>query len=85
MKKNILRLLLTVFILFLVRSAYTQDFVVNLQGDTIKGEVKPLTYGAEKKVQLTEAGKKKVIYPFFKVKLYSLDGEVFQPVKGVFI
>lgn len=82
MKKNILRLLLTVFILFMVRSAYTQDFLVNLQGDTIKGEVKPLTYGAEKKVQLTEAGKKKVIYPFFKVKLYSLDGEVFQPVKG---
>ena len=82
MKRNILRLFFTVLILLLFRSAYTQDFLVTVQGDTIRGEIKPLMYAAEKKVQVTEPGKKKVIYPFFKVKAYSLNGEVFQPAKG---
>jgi len=60
-----------------------QDFVVTIQGDTIIGEVKPLTYGPEKKVQITEAGKKKkVVYPFYKVKSFTSDNEVYQPVKG---
>jgi len=82
MKRNILRLFFTAFILLLFTSAYTQDFFITLQGDTIRGEIKPLTYGAERKVQVTEPGKKKVIYPFFKVKAYSLDGDIYQPVKG---
>ena len=82
MKRDILRLFFTVFILLLFRSAYAQDFLVTVQQDTIKGEIKPLLYGSEKKVQVTEPGKKKVAYPFFKVKAYSLNGEVFQPVKG---
>jgi hypothetical protein len=82
MKRNILRLFFTSFILLLVTSAYAQDFFVTLQGDTIRGEIKPLTYGTERKVQVTEPGKKKVIYPFFKVKAYSLDGDIYQPVKG---
>ena len=82
MKRNILRLFFTAFILLLIKNAYTQDYFVTLQGDTIRGEIKPLTYGAERKVQVTEPGKKKVIYPFFKVKAYSLDGDIYQPVKG---
>ena len=82
MKRDILRLFFTVFILLLFRSAYAQDFLVTVQQDTIRGEIKPLLYGSEKKVQVTEPGKKKVAYPFFKVKAYSLNGEVFQPVKG---
>ncbi len=82
MKRNILRLFFTAFILLLFTNAYTQDFFVTLQGDTIRGEIKPLTYGSERKVQVTEPGKKKVIYPFFKVKAYSLNGDIYQPVKG---
>jgi len=82
MKRNILRLFFTAFILLLFTSAYTQDFFITLQGDTIRGEIKPLTYGTERKVQVTEPGKKKVIYPFFKVKAYSLNGDIYQPVKG---
>ncbi len=82
MKRNILRLFFTAFILLLITNAYTQDYFVTLQGDTIRGEIKPLTYGTERKVQVTEPGKKKVIYPFFKVKAYSLDGDIYQPVKG---
>jgi hypothetical protein len=82
MKRNILRLFFTALILLLFTTAYAQDFFVTLQGDTIRGEIKPLTYGAERKVQVAEPGKKKVIYPFFKVKAYSLDGDIYQPVKG---
>ena len=82
MKRNILRLFFTAFILLLIKNAYTQDYLITLQGDTIRGDIKPLTYGAERKVQVTEPGKKKVIYPFFKVKAYSLDGDIYQPVKG---
>ena len=59
-----------------------QDFVVTIQGDTLVGDVKALTYGPDKKVQITEAGKKKVIYPFYKVKSFSVNNEIFQPVKG---
>jgi hypothetical protein len=33
-------------------------------------------------VQITEPGKKKAVYPFYKVKAFSVDGELFQPVKG---
>ncbi len=59
-----------------------QDFIVTIQGDTLVGDVKALTYGPDKKVQITEAGKKKVVYPFYKVKSFTVDNEVFQPVKG---
>ena len=82
MKRAILRLLFPAFMVLVATSAYTQDFVVTIHGDTITGDIKPLNYGSERKVQVTEPGKKKVIYPFFKVKSYSLKGEVFQPVKG---
>ena len=49
MKRNILRLFFTVFILLLFRSAYAQDYSGDVQQDTIKGEIKPLLYGSEKK------------------------------------
>ena len=74
-----------IFILSLVLCSFCsfgQDFLVTTKGDTLRGEVKPLVYGADKKVQITETGKKKVIYPLFHVKSYSLKGETYQPVKG---
>jgi hypothetical protein len=61
---------------------FAQEFIVTIQGDTIHGEVKALTYGPDKKVQITEPGKKKVVYPFFKVKSFTVDNEIYQPVKG---
>jgi len=72
----------TLAAIFLSVCAVAQDFLVNLQGDTIKGTVKALTYGPDIRVQVTEPGKKKTIYPFFKVKSFSADGAVYQPVKG---
>jgi hypothetical protein len=74
-----------IFILSLVFCSFCsfgQDFLVTTKGDTLRGEVKPLVYGSDKKVQITETGKKKVTYPLFQVKSYSLKGETYQPVKG---
>jgi hypothetical protein len=59
-----------------------QDFVVLAKGDTIKGALKALTYGPDKKLQVTEPGKKKVTYPLFQVRSYTLGGEVFVPARG---
>ena len=76
---------LYIFILSLVLSSFClfgQDFLVTTKGDTLRGEVKPLIYGTDKKVQITEAGKKKAIYSLFQTKSYSLKGETYQPVKG---
>ncbi len=62
--------------------AFGQDFLITAKGDTLQGDIKPLLYATDKKVQITEPGKKKVIYPLFKIKSYTLKGETFQPVKG---
>jgi hypothetical protein len=60
----------------------SQDYIVTIQGDTIVGEVKALTYGPDKKVQIIEPGKKKTVYQFFKIRSFSIDNQVYQPVKG---
>ena len=73
------------FVLFAIAVSipgFSQDYIVTVLGDTVVGEVKALTFGADKKVQITEPGKKKMIYPFFKVKSFRIDNEVYQPVKG---
>ncbi len=73
---------LTLSVILFSSSTFAQDYLITQKGDTLKGEIKPLAYGVDKKVQLTEAGKKKVVYPFFSVKSFSYKGEIFQPVKG---
>ncbi len=60
----------------------SQDHIVTIQGDTIVGEVKALAYGPDKKVQIIEPGKKKTVYQFFKIRSFSIDNQVYQPVKG---
>lgn len=59
-----------------------QDYVVTSKGDTITGQVKPLVFGPDKKVQITGDDKKKVSYPMFQVKSYRFKNEIYQPVKG---
>jgi hypothetical protein len=62
--------------------AEAQDYVVTAKGDTLKGDVKPLAYGAEKKVQVTTSDKKKNIFSIFQTRAYSYKGSVYQPVKS---
>ena len=79
---GIIHIFLLIIILLVYKCADAQDFVITSKGDTLVGEVKPLFYGVDKKVQLTQEGKKKVVYPMFQVRSFVYRGEVYQPVKG---
>jgi hypothetical protein len=63
-------------------SSNAQDYLLTSKGDSLAGEIKPLLYGSEKKVQITEPGKKKAVLSFFQVKEYRFRGDIFRPVKG---
>ncbi len=73
------------FLLLLLLTAIwsdAQDYVVTSKGDTVQGQIKPLLYGVDKKVQVTDASKKKTTFAIFQVRSYQYKGEIFQPVKG---
>ncbi len=59
-----------------------QDFVITSRGDTVRGEIKPLLFGSDKKVQVIDAAEKKMSYGMFQVKTYSYKNELYQPIKG---
>lgn len=68
---------------FLFRlSVSAQDYVITTKGDSIVGQLKPLLYGTEKKVQITPPDKKKEIYSMFQVRRYRFRDEIYEPVKG---
>jgi hypothetical protein len=79
---GIIHIFFLIIILLVYKCADAQDFVVTSKGDTLIGEVKPLFYGVDKKVQLNQEGKKKVIYPMFQVRSFFYRGELYKPVKG---
>lgn len=62
--------------------AQSRDYLVTQKGDTVVGDIKALTYGSDKKVQVTGTDKKKSVFPMFQVKAYSIKNEIYQPVKG---
>jgi hypothetical protein len=77
---SIVHILLFILLMLVYQLAKAQDYVVSAKGDTLLGSVKPLTYGNEKKVQLT-ADKKKTIYSLFQVRAFSYNNEIYHPVK----
>lgn len=79
---GVVHILLLIIMLLVYKCADAQDYVVTSKGDTLMGEVKPLFYGVDKKVQLAQEGKKKVVYPMFQVRAFYYRGELYQPVKG---
>jgi hypothetical protein len=79
---GVIHIFLLIIILLVYKCAGAQDYVVTSKGDTLMGEVKPLFYGVDKKVQLNQEGKKKVVYPMFQVRSFVYKGEIYQPVKG---
>ena len=53
MKSNIvLHILLFLLLMLFFRVVSAQDYVLTTRGDSLTGEVKPLFYGSEKKVQI---------------------------------
>lgn len=67
---------------FFYQAASAQDYLLTAKGDSLVGEIKPLSYGVDKKVQINETGKKKTVFPFFQVKEYRFKGDIYRPVKG---
>jgi len=47
-----------------------QDYLLTTSGDSLSGTIKMLNYGADKKVQIAQEGKKKEDYPLCKVKAF---------------
>jgi len=71
-------------LLFPLFSSYTQaqDYVLTTRGDSLVGDVKPLHYGPEKRVQITTGNKEKQSLTLFQIREFSSDGAVYHPVKG---
>ncbi|MBL0744950.1 hypothetical protein [Chryseolinea lacunae] len=82
MKRPGLYTLVAILLLSFACPAIAQDYLVTTKGDTIRGEIKPQTFGADKKVQVVGSDKKKTIYPMFQIRNYRLKDATYQPVKG---
>jgi hypothetical protein len=82
--KNFAVIHILLFLLFLLvyQLAGAQDYLVTSHGDSLTGEVRPLLYGPEKKVQIVSADRDKTTYSLFQVREFSSEGEIYQPVKG---
>jgi hypothetical protein len=59
-----------------------QDFVITAKSDTLRGTVRPINFGIEKKVTVTDNNKKKTTLSIFQTRSFSLKGEIYHPVKG---
>jgi hypothetical protein len=82
MKHSGLLLLIFAFSICCSQRVQAQDYLITNKGDSIVGQLKPLLYGLEKKVQVTGEDKKKEVYSMFQVRRYRLKDEIFEPVKG---
>jgi hypothetical protein len=78
----IIHILLFIVLMLAYTCSSAQDYVVTTSGDTLKGKVKPLNYGPEKKVQVTDLQKKKTTISLFKTRAFVFNGETFHPVRS---
>ena len=78
----VIHILLFILLMLAYRCACAQDYILTTRGDSLTGEVKPLLYGPEKKVQITLSDKTKTTRSLFEIRAYSQAGETFHPVKG---
>lgn len=79
---GIAHLLLFILLLLVYQCTCAQDFFVSTRGDTVKGEVKQIAFGPEKKVRVTTAAKKKHTFSIFQTRSFTDRGESFVPAKG---
>lgn len=74
-----------VFFLLICTASYSiasaQDgYVVTIKGDTIKGKIKYLNYKTSSSVQV-QTGDKKITYSILQTRAFSLNNEVYHPVR----
>lgn len=73
---------LSLFFILVSSATHAQDYVVTTRGDSVVGEVKPLYYGPEKRVQIVTGDKDKKNFSLFEIREFSSNGAVYHPVKG---
>lgn len=78
----IIHILLFVLLMLVYQCAGAQDYVLTAKGDSLTGEVKPLLYGPEKRVQIHSEDNQKTSLSLFQVRAFSSNGEIYHPVKG---
>lgn len=76
----------TSFLIFALMLSYNlssaqEDYVVTVLGDTLKGKIKIINFGEDKKVQITDSQKTKTQVTIFKTRVFSYKGDLFNPVK----
>jgi hypothetical protein len=79
---TIVHILLFLLLMLVYQCVSAQDYVLTTRGDSLTGEVRPLLYGPQKKVQISAPGKEKNTLTLFEVREFASDGEVYHPVKG---
>lgn len=79
---GIIHFFLLIILLLTIQCSHAQDYLITSRGDSLTGQIKPLFYGVDKKVQVTGEDKKKTVYPMFQVKVFRYKDELYQPVKG---
>ena len=76
-----LHVILLLILLLMYHCSTAQDYLVTTKGDTLRGELRPMMFGPEKKVQVrTDDGKE--MYSIFQTKFYSIDNVSYYPVKA---
>lgn len=78
----VIHILLFILLMLVFQSVGAQDYVITTRGDSLTGEVKPLLYGPEKKVQIQTDDKTKKSFSIFEVRAFSSKGDVYHPIKG---
>lgn len=63
-------------------TASAQDYVLTVRGDSLTGEVKPLLYGPEKKVQIISSADERTTFNILEVRAFSSEGDIFHPVRS---
>lgn len=78
---TIIHILLFLLAMLAYQCVRAQDYAVTTRGDTLQGEIKILTHGSDKKIQVIQ-DKKKTYVSLFELKSFNAEGETYHPVKG---
>jgi hypothetical protein len=79
---TIIHILLFIVLMLAYTCSSAQDYVITTVGDTLRGKVKPMNFGPEKRVQVTDAQKNKKTISLFKTRAFVFNGETFHPVRS---
>lgn len=78
---TIIHVVFLLILLLMYHCSAAQDYLVTTRGDTIRGELRPLMFGLEKKVQVRTDSDKEV-YSLLQTRFYSINNVSYYPVKA---